>query len=159
LSNSGTVTLSGGASIALTAGTLTLSGGGIFLMDDVLNGVLGNGTTLVNQQTIQGAGSLGSGGTFNLNNQGLVDAHGTTPLEIHTNFGTMLNTATLQASGGGTLRLFMIGSPGTLNNTGGHIKALPGSIVELRAGTISGGTLTTTGSGIIRAQGGNLTDL
>jgi hypothetical protein len=45
--------------------------------------------------------------------------------------------------------------PETVSNSGGTIEALDGSTVQL-AGTVNGGTLTTTGSGTIQSQNGTL---
>jgi len=168
ISNAGTLALSGnnianqGAQMQLTGTTVTLSGSGMFLMNDAPNLVLGGNTstTLVNQQTIRGAGTLGAGGVFDLNNQSLVDAQGTNPLNIQNNFGSVLNTGTMQASNGGTLQFMLGGNPGTLSNAGGTIKALDGSTVRLSSNAyINGGTLTTAGSGLIHGVNGGLSNL
>jgi len=164
VSNSGTLGMTGsgssGAQMQFTGTTVTLSGGGTFLMNDAPNLVLGGAsTTLINQQTIRGAGALGFEGNFNFNNQGTVDAQGVNPLSIRTTFGTMLNTGTLQASSGGTLQLILGTSGPSLNNTGGTVKALTGSTVQIKGLPISGGTLTTLGSGLILGLGGGLTSL
>ena len=168
IANSGTILLAGTASqnaqvqLAATP-TVTLSGGGTFAMSDAANLVLGGGTstTLVNMETITGAGTLGAEGFFSLNNQGLIDAEGKNPLNIYSNFGTALNTGTLQASKGGTLQLtFNGGSTPGLNNAGGTIQALDKSIVRLQnPAYISGGTLKTAGSGFIHGVDGGLKDL
>jgi hypothetical protein len=164
VSNSGTLGLAGtgstGAQMQFAGTTVTLSGGGKFLASDAPNLVLGNtATTLINQQTIQGSLALGFEGNFNFNNQGLVDAQGTNPLSIRTTFGTMLNTGTLQASSGGTLQLILGTSGLKLNNSGGTIQALTGSTVQVKGLPISGGTLTTVGSGLILGLGGSIADL
>ena len=65
---------------------------------------------------------------------------------------TTTNTATLEASGGGTLD---ISSNETVNNTGGTIEALTGSTVLLE-GTVNGGTLKTSGTGVIESENGTL---
>jgi hypothetical protein len=64
--------------------------------------------------------------------------------------GTTTNSSTLEASGGGTLQI-----SNTVNNAGGTIEALSGSTVDF-IGTVSGGTLTTSGTGIIQVQNGTL---
>jgi hypothetical protein len=73
---------------------------------------------------------------------------------------TGFNAGTLLASGGGTLTLFGVG---TIDNTGGTIAAQAGSIVELGGPSggalVVGGTLTTSGTGLIRDSGSGLTDL
>jgi hypothetical protein len=62
-------------------------------------------------------------------------------------------TATLEATGGGTLQLE------TAVNNSGTIEALSGSTVILGGnfnGSVSGGTLTTAGTGTIQSQNGTL---
>jgi fibronectin-binding autotransporter adhesin len=169
ISNAGTLAMSGlnvlgeGAQILLGATpTVTLSGGGTFLMNDAPNLVIGAGSsmTLVNQETIRGAGTLGAEGFFNLNNQGLVDAQGTNPLQINTISGSSVNTGIMQASNGGLLVLSGTSATNPLNNAGGTIQALDSSIVRLENPTfITGGTLTTKGTGLIHGVDGGLTNL
>ncbi len=62
------------------------------------------------------------------------------------------NAGTLRVTGTGS-RLRFSGS--TLNNAGGTLDAQDGGLVELLQGTIIGGTLTTSGSGVIRALAGS----
>ena len=160
ISNNGTLTLTGtgsqGAQLAFNAPTLTLSGGGVFLLNDAPNIAFSSfSSTLVNQQTIRGAGGFGTLGNLTINNQALFDAQGTNPLLLHPTLG-MTNSATLQASNGGTLQIQVVGS---LDNTGGTIQALANSFVQLKAGQITGGTLTSVGSGLIQAFGGSLNNL
>ena len=111
------------------------------------------GASLTNQITIQGAGGIGyngigTGNTFT--NQATINANQTTPLIITNTTGeTFINTGTLEATNGATLEL----AGGTITNTGGTIHADPGSVVLLQGGptngtTITGGTLTTSGTGI-----------
>src|SRR6266851_3104963 len=91
---------------------------------------------------------IGSGNSFI--NQGTVNANQTTPLTIAVGAGTVTNTGTLEATNGATLTL---NGGGTVTNTGGTIHADPSSIVTLQSGlTISGGTLTTSGTGTIQAN-------
>ncbi len=124
-----------GNNVPLTGGgTVALAGGYI---------IGSNGTQLLtNQETIQGAGGIG----VNFDNQSLIDANGGSPLTISSSTAT--NKGTLEASGGGLLEFVFT----TLNNTGGKIQALDGSVVQLdNSVTINGGTLTTTGSEVIRS--------
>jgi hypothetical protein len=58
----------------------------------------------------------------------------------------------MEATGGGTLT---IQNNTTVTNTGGTIEALSGSTVNL-GGTVSGGTITTSGTGTIQSQNGTL---
>lgn len=163
ISNAGTLNLAGsgaqGAQLVLGAPTSTLSGSGTLLLSDAANIVFsGTSTNFINQQTIRGAGAFGSAGNMNINNQALFDAQGTNPLSIQPTLG-MRNSGTLQASNGGTLQIQIGGNPATLDNTSGTIKALTGSLVLLKQGTISGGTLTTVGTGLVRVQGGGISAL
>ncbi len=110
-------------------------------------GIFGGGLSNVNN-TIQGAGHIGNT-QMGLNNQGTINANigggGANPLIIDT-AGTGSNTGTMEATSGGTLELL-----GSFNNTGGKIQAMgAGSKVLLGPDTsFSGGTLTTSGGGIV----------
>jgi hypothetical protein len=109
--------------------------------------------TLINRSThtISGGGRV-IGQNLSLENQNLIDANiaGTVlQVEPHEN----INTATMQASDGGTLRFVGGGSSIlTVHNAGGVIQALDGSVVELRFASIIGGTLSTSGSGVIQSE-------
>jgi hypothetical protein len=111
------------------------------------------GASLTNQITIQGAGDIGGNGIPSGNsfiNQATINANQITPLMIAIGGGTVTNTGTLEATNGAKLSL---NGSGTVTNTGGTIHADSGSIVSLESGvTISGGTLTTSGSGTIQAN-------
>ncbi|MBI3476051.1 MAG: hypothetical protein HY010_09980 [Acidobacteria bacterium] len=158
ISNAGTLTLAGtgsqGAQMVWSGSTVTLKGGGTFAMSDAPNLVIGgSATTLINQETISGGGTMAAEGNFNMNNQGLVNANLTTPLQLRTTFGTLLNSGTLQASNGGTLRL-VAGTGGLgFDNTGGTIQALNGSTVTLEGVAITGGTFSTSGNGVVLVKG------
>jgi hypothetical protein len=109
---------------------------------------------LTNQTTIHAAGRIGTD-SIALTNEGLIIADRTTMLTVDPTDTPadgqpgVVNTATLRAADGGTLRL----ERGTFANAGGVIEALDGSFVELgRACGLSGGTLATTGSGVIRSS-------
>lgn len=116
---------------------------------DVLSGANVSGDSLLNQSTIQGSGVVGKTG-FTLSNAGLINANvASAPLTI-TGDPTN-NTATIEASGGATLQI-----QNTINNLGGTISALTGSTVLLNGGTISGGTLTTSGTGVFHSSSGTL---
>src|SRR6266852_1890618 len=129
---------------------VTLTGGGTLNMSNNPNnviGIFGGGLTNVNN-TIQGAGHIGNT-QMGLNNQGTINANigggGANPLIIDT-AGTGANTGTMEATSGGTLELL-----GSFNNTGGKLQAMgAGSKVLLGPDTsFSGGTLTTSGGGIV----------
>ena len=138
-------------------GAVTLTGAGALTMSNSSGNYLmgyaqpSPGASLINKSTIQGAGNIGfTGGIGTGNsfiNQAKVNANQTTPLLINVGSGTVSNTGTLEATNGATLEL----DNGTITNTGGVIHAGPASIVSFYNATVSGGTLTTSGTGTIEA--------
>lgn len=143
----GTSTLSGG-------GTIRLSGANARIFDQNA----GTPTLTIANQTIEGEGSIGLDSFF-MNNQalGLIHANsaGNTLTVNPAGFSNVINATnqgTMQASNGGILAL----ENGGWDNTGGTIQALNGSEVRLSAALgITGGTLSTSGSGIIRVVDGD----
>lgn len=126
--------------------SLTLSGSGSV----TINGshfTASSTPTVTNQQTIQGNGSFSLG--MNLINQGVVNATGGT---LAMQPSSVVNTGTLEASSGGTLA-FNTGGPVPYTNTGGIIQALNGGVVQMNGSVYTGGTLTTSGTGVIQADG------
>lgn len=168
LSNTGTIhvssdegglqnTVTNTGTMELQAGTLsmngnaTLVGSGSLIMSgaSVLNQAIGGGT-LINQQLIHGAGTIYE---LPFTNKGTVEADNTSA-PFYLAGSTTTNTGTLEASGGATLELESV-----VNNSGGTIEALTGSIVILSGnfnGSVNGGTLTTAGTGVIESQDGTL---
>jgi fibronectin-binding autotransporter adhesin len=155
ISNAGLLSMNAisGSAILDINGAVTLSGsGGLTMSNNANNELMGyaqpNGAAFTNQTTIQGAGNIGSpsGGSFV--NQGTVNANQTTPLMMSVGPGAVTNTGTLEATNGATLAL----SGGTVTNTAGTIHADPASAVTLTNVTVSGGTLTTSGTGTIQAN-------
>ncbi len=145
ISNAGKITVTsstGGSGVFLRAANTTLAGGGTVTLLGCEIGTTSGTQVLTNQETIQGAGVIG----VNFNNQGVIDANGASPLNIDIGASNPTNSGTLEASGGGLLQF---NQAGILNNSGGKIQALDGSTVQLGAVTIDGGTLTTTGTGVI----------
>ena len=159
IANAGTFSMNATSGAILDiSGSVTLKGsGGLTLSNNANNNIMGygqpSGATFTNQTTIRGAGNIGGNGIGSGNsfiNQGTVNANQTTPLTIAVGAGTVTNTGTLEATNGATLTL---NGGGTVTNTGGTIHADPSSIVTLQSGlTISGGTLTTSGTGTIQAN-------
>ncbi len=97
-------------------------------------------------QTIEGQGQIGVNTAANFTNNGLIDANRST-LRMKVDPTTdVVNTSTMQASSGGILELLA----GTFNNVGGLIQALDTSRVELAGAVVQGGTLSSSGSGLIR---------
>jgi len=130
-----------------TNGTVTLKGSGTVLMNSGnFNGL--NANSLVNQQLIHGSGSFSA---ITLTNQATINADNSSAM-LSISGSPTTNTSTLEASGGGTLELASV-----TNNTGGKIEALNGSTVILASGfSGSGGTLSTSGTGTIQSQNGQL---
>jgi hypothetical protein len=149
---SGSVIMDINGSVALTGA------GGLTMSNNVNNALMGygqpSGATLTNKTTIQGAGQIGgnggigAGNTFSNSNVGKVNANQpANPFTINVGSGTFGNAGTLEATNGATMAL----DNGTITNTGGTIHADANSLVQLYNLTISGGTLTTSGTGKFQA--------
>jgi hypothetical protein len=159
ISNKGQLLLNSVANnTALIVGgsSLTLSGTGVLTMSNnsqnMIYGTVGT-NTLINQSTIQGAGSIGSN-QLTLSNSGTIDANDPTQLIINPSGGTT-NTGTLEATAAGTLSL-----QNAITNTNGTIQANgAGSTVNLNGAAITGGTLETSSGGVIQSFGGTLSGL
>ncbi len=148
----------GGLSIGGTTGlTVPLTGGGTITLLGPNNEIAGNvGGTLMNvDNLITGQGFVGIG-DIGIINQSTITASGGV-LNIFPSPLGATNTGTMQASSGATLNLTDSGGQGTIfNNTGGLIQALAGGTVTLTGGTISGGTLTSVGTGIFSTPAGGV---
>src|SRR6516165_4888546 len=154
ITNNGAMSInSGGNTTELIIGgsNVTLSGTGTLTMGNssanFITGSVGT-NTLNNKETIQGAGNIGDN-QMTLGNSGTINANagsGQNVLYIQTSGGTT-NTGTLEATNGSTLSLY----GNTFTYAGGTIKAIgAGALVNLQSGvTITGGTLTDSGGGII----------
>jgi hypothetical protein len=144
ISNTGTIALNNPSHILVDTGGVTLAGSGnVTLSDSTGNSIIGNGasTTLTNQNTISGAGTIGGNGLL-LANQGVIDATGTNPLIVDTGASAVTNTGTLEATGNG--ELFVASN---VTNTG-HLIANNGTVIF--EGAVSGtGTATVQGTGSI----------
>ena len=164
ISNAGTfsISASGSGAVLDPYGAVTLSGAGTLTMsNNASNTIWGygqiGGTSLTNQSTIQGSGSINPNSSNTLINQHIINANQTTPLAIHAGSGTVTNTGTLEATSGGTLVLYgdAYGN-GTFDNTGGTIHADAGSVVLFRdSATVKNGNLTSTSDGVTQANGVN----
>jgi len=146
IKNTGTFNLQGSIS---TNGTVTLQGSGTVVMTGgEFEGI--NANPLINQQLIHGAGRFYE---VPLTNQATIQADNTSAF-LYIDGSSTTNTATLQATGGGTLQLDTV-----VNNSGGTVEAQNGSTVIFTNnfnGSINGGTLTTAGTGTIQSQNGVL---
>jgi fibronectin-binding autotransporter adhesin len=100
---------------------------------------------LINQSTFQGGGTMGDSG-LTITNRGTINAN-----DVSSNLiiagNPITNSLLMEATGGGTLEI-----RNTVNNTGATIEAQTGSAVLLNTGTINGGTLKTTGTGVINSE-------
>src|ERR1700723_1731459 len=151
ITNNGTITLGAtGNSTELNIGaSLTLSGTGTLVLGTGnTNYILGtSGVTLTNASNITGVGNIGNGALI-LANTGTMNANVSGDTLVLQPDGSVANSnsGTLEATNGGTLELY----GGSWTNTGGTISATAGSTVNLVASvSITGGTLTTTGNGVI----------
>jgi hypothetical protein len=173
LNNTGTLQLlSTGSTTGLNipgGETFTPTGSGRLIMGDGTsnaynnqNYISGSGT-LANQQTISGTGGILNLGS--IANNGTINANipvGTNGLQLQLGrSGASTNTGTIEASNGGSL---VIGSI-DINNQAGMIEATGSNstvnlVGSLGTGglTISGGTFSATGGGVINDQGGTLLD-
>ena len=149
--------------------TLASTGHGTYLRtldaDAVLQGgeVVGTNTTaniidattlgqrLTNNGTIRGAMSLGANSLIVVNN-GLVRAEGGGGIHIDPPTGGFDNNGTMRSTAGSSF--FVIN--GTLDNTGGLIDVLADSSFTLQSATLTGGTVQSTGTGIVRATGNSI---
>ncbi len=148
--------------------TFTVTGSGSLTMGDGTANAYNNqdyisGATFVNQQIVQGTGAILNLTSFS--NSGTINANvptGTNNLQLVLGrAGASTNTGTIEASNGGVL---VIGST-TINNVGGTIESVgANSNVSLVGSlgtsglTISGGSYTTSGGGIIYGYGGTTFD-
>jgi hypothetical protein len=163
VSNAGSILVKSTGNVAQLLVYRTLSGTGVVKLSGTSSNLAAVcGASFTNQSTIEGGG--GRVGTISqdcgpgtLTNEGLVNAN-VSGAELVVNPSDTINTGTMEASNGGVLVLSN-GTPMTIDNTGGTIKALDGSAVRLDGATISEGTLATSGSGAIEssAVGGTLT--
>jgi hypothetical protein len=173
VNNTGTIQiLSRGSQISAgipSGQTWTLMGSGSLILGDGTSnaynnqvGVSGNGT-FANQQLVEGTGYILNLPSFT--NSGTINANiptGTNNLQLVLGrAGASTNSGTIEATNGGVL---VVGST-TINNTGGTFEAVGTnsniSLVGSLGGsglTISGGTYTTSGGGVVYAYGGTTFD-
>jgi hypothetical protein len=143
--NSGTIALNAAGQeteLVILSDGVTLEGGGVVaLSDNSGNAIVGRGAgaTLTNlDNTISGAGRLGDPG-MTLDNAGVIDATGGSPLIIDTGSNTIANSGTIEATGAGGLVIKgAVANSGTLGADGGNLTidgAVTGAGSALIAGT------------------------
>jgi fibronectin-binding autotransporter adhesin len=145
-----------GFGTTVSGGTLSTAGTGVVAMAGFLvnlSGVTNTGTFAIPGNSSP-ASVLGITGTStNAGTMGIFEP-GKGVILIQS--GTLNNTGTLQASGGGNLQF----NGGTINNSSGAITALNGSLVTLFNGaTVSGGTIATAGTGVVEVFAGAMANL
>jgi hypothetical protein len=150
IDNLGTITVNSNqadAGTVLTFDNGTLSGAGTVVLNGAaslaqINGIL----TQTAGNTIQGQGEINAA----LTNSGMVNANVSGGTLYLTSNST--NSATFEATSGGTLLLDGIS---VAQGANGLITAATGSNVSLINATITGGTLTSSGTGLLTATGSN----
>jgi len=173
MNNTGTIqVLSRGNQVGLNipgGQTFTLMGSGSLTLGDGTSNSYNNqtgisgGGTFVNQQLVEGSGYILNLASFN--NSGTINANvptGSNNLQLQLGrAGASTNTGIIEASNGGVL---VVGST-TINNAGGTLEAVgANSNVSLVGSlgtsglTISGGTYTSSGGGVVYAYGGTTFD-
>jgi hypothetical protein len=159
LTNNGTWSLnSTGANTDLTcAGNAVLAGNGSLRMGDHPNNrLLTDNTVCTNGlgHTIRGAGQLlvNTGGMIN---HGTVLADLPSGLTIDPNGLGFTNAASLQGASGGTLIL----SNGPFDNSNGVIEAMNNSLVRISSATVTGGQISSDGTGVVSLTSGALVGL
>ncbi len=161
ITNNGTIRLDAAASntelfiTGLAAEDFSIGGNGVLELGHATRSVIRSiGPGLVNGtgHSIRGTGVVQ--GVKRLANWGLVDADvAASALKITSvNAGAITNAGVMRARNGATLDITGgdAYNPVQINNTGGIIQAQDGSLVQLSYMTLTGGTLTTAGSGVIR---------
>jgi hypothetical protein len=164
ITNKGTIILLGGFKSGLLnlSGNVTLNGGGTVAVNDLLgssDAVIrtnqGNVTLTNVDNTIEGSGIIGSG-SLTVLNSGVIDASARSS-DIDKGILILNGTGGVTNSFGGKGGLIEA-TVGTLqiatvvNNAGGQITA-SGGHVDVMGGTIQGGTLNTSGGGIMETVG------
>lgn len=161
ITNNGTIRLDAATSntelfiTGLAADDFSIGGDGVLELGHATRSAIRSvGPGLVNgtDHSIRGTGVVQ--GVKRLVNWGLVDADvAASALKITSvNAGTITNAGVMRARNGATLDITGgdAYNPVQINNTGGIIQAQDGSLVQLSYMTLTGGTLTTAGSGVIR---------
>jgi len=159
ITNNGTLSLNsaGGFCDLRIDSDITLAGTGTLAMsNNQFNRIFGNVATrrLTNASTIRGSGAVCSN-LMALTNQGLIQADQTTPLTIDPSTTGAVNTGTLRATNAATLVL----TGGDFANAGGALDAQTASVVSVTNAVITGGNLTTTGTGAISPNTGRFHDV
>jgi len=155
ITNDGTIGLDSSyhnTDLIIGSPTLTLTGGGQIVLgnypDNRLYGAAGTDTLVNVNNTISGAGQLGSGQLTLINDAaGIIDANDSNTLTLSSNGSTITNLGLIEATGTGGLSIQT-----AVNSTGGTILAANAD-VYLNGATMVGGLLSGTGSGAFIVNG------
>ena len=169
INNTGTIAESqlssgGSTNIRIASQNVTLQGGGKLTMtNNSLNQLFGNNAafTLTNvDNTISGAGAIGTGATMFLVNQakGVINANQAPTffqsgqLVINTGANLLVNNGTLESTSTGGLEIVntAVNNAGAIDTDGTVLAAGAGAHVDLNGATIMGGVLATSGGGVIQ---------
>src|SRR3984957_17277308 len=136
-------------SLVMDGAKVTLSGGTVTMSNSAANYIYGAATTdtLINQESISGAGHIGNG-QMTLTNSGTINSDDSAGMTIQANGGAK-NTGTLEATAGSTLALTGM----TVTNAGGTISAAA-SQLQVTNATINGGAVTLTGASTLKLSNG-----
>ncbi len=155
--NSGTINVGSGSNLQLDGRSFThaMSGGGAIVLNGgslFMEGA--NTTTLGAGNTIRGSGAMGTavlqGGAMSFVNNGTISADvnaGSLALNAPGNAGSYTNNNLIEARNGAALSL----NAGVTQGASGVLQALNGSAVTLNGVSVSGGTVSTGGTGRILA--------
>ncbi len=168
IDNTGTIKLGAAADtteLRIASPSVTLKGGGtVSLSNSASNFIFGNSSAFVLNNVdnlIQGAGQIGDG-QMNLINGGQIVANQTVALVINTgnyvqNAGILKSTNTSTNAGGLVINNTTIDNSGKAN--AGKIEAIGANThVDVENATVVGGTLITSGGGVIQMIGGGTLD-
>jgi hypothetical protein len=148
LTNNAIFTLNGSGSttdFAITANTLLNGTGTVQLSNFVNNRIYAVSNQTLNigsGETIQGAGQIGVGQTAIMNN-GIIDANSSAGMTIDPGGGGFTNNNLIEASGA------VLMMEASYTNTAATIEALAGGEVKFSGATVTGGILSTTGTGVL----------
>ncbi len=138
-------------------GDTTLQGGGnVVMSNSASNQIFGNNCAfhLINvDNTIAGAGVIGGAANMILVNQakGVINANQETSLTVRTDAKIITNAGTMESTGTAALNGGLVIWNTAVNNEGGTIQAVGAQAnVDLQSVYLEGGTLTTSGGGVIQ---------
>lgn len=164
VTNNGVIQLQGTTAtttLGVDGGSVTFTGPGLITsFDDPQNRIRGVNNTdiLLNESghTISMAGQIGAN-TLLLNNRGVIENVGLTPLQIDTTNGLdSFNSGDIRAVGGGTVEINASQLVNEESTISGLLEAQAGSLLKIQNSTVSFGLLQNQGDGVIQVTGSSL---